>query len=111
MSFISRLTEVFSVGGKARSLYRRGMVKAKRHDHEGAIEDYSAVIDEPSSPADVKAMALYNRALAHVAAKHDSLAIRDLKLVLDAKGTPEDVRTEARRKLLRIDRRASHEGD
>ncbi len=45
----------------AMSLYKRGMAKAKKHDHEGAIANYSAAIDMSDAPPDVKAMALYVR--------------------------------------------------
>ena len=40
----------FSGGGKALSLYRRGMTRAKKHDHQGAIDDYTAMIAMPNAP-------------------------------------------------------------
>lgn len=91
---------------KARTLYKRGMAKAGKRDHAGAIDDYSAAIALADSQPDVKAMALYNRALVHSSAKNYEKAIDDLKVVLVMDELPNNVRTAAERKLERIIRRS-----
>ena len=100
------LTDRFSDRGQAMLLFRQGMAKAKAHDHQGAIDDYSAAIALPGLPPDVRAMALFNRALVHVAVKDDAKAIDDLKMVLAMKEASTQVRTESTRSLVRIGRRA-----
>ena len=89
---------------QALSSYRRGMARANKQDHAGAIDDYRATIDMPNGPPDVKAMALYNRAVVYAADRDDSKAIDDLNLVLAMAKAPADVRIEARRKLERMKR-------
>ncbi len=90
----------------AMSLYKRGMAKAKKHDHEGAIDDYSAAIDMSDAPLDVKAMALYNRALVHAATRDNTKAVNDLKTVLAMAAIPTNVKAAADEKLKRIERRS-----
>ena len=51
MNVFNWLTGHFSNRGKALSLYKRGMAKAKKHDHQGAIDDYTATIGMPHAPA------------------------------------------------------------
>ena len=109
MNILKWLKSLFNGRGKALLLYRRGMARAKKHDHQGAIDDYSALIDMPNTPPDVKAMALYNRALVYSADAVDegnSKAIKDLNMVLSTANAPADVKTEARRKLERMKRHA-----
>ena len=67
MAAMRWFTELLSRRGKSLSLYRAGMAKAKKRDFAGAIADYSAAIELPDVPADVKAMVFYNRALAYSA--------------------------------------------
>ncbi|MEX0818639.1 MAG: hypothetical protein WD070_03570 [Pirellulaceae bacterium] len=105
MNLFSWFTALFSQRGKALSLYRRGMRRAQQHDHQGAIEDYTATIDRPDAPADVKAMARFNRGLVHVAAGDLEHGIEDLNAVLVMPGASENVRTMARRKLVRMESR------
>jgi hypothetical protein len=95
----------FSNRGKALSLYRRGMAKAKKHDNQGAIHDYTKAIGMPHTPADVRAMALYNRALVHVAAGNDRKGVNDLDAVLAMDRAPLNVKTMARQKLARKESR------
>jgi hypothetical protein len=95
---------------KAMSLYKRGMKRARKHDHQGAIDDYTAAIVLPNAPADVKAMAQYNRALVHMAAKEELKAIDDLNGVIAMKEELTNVKTMARQKLMRIERRSSASG-
>jgi hypothetical protein len=109
MNFFHWLTDGFSDRGKAMALYKRGMAKAKQHDRQGAIDDYSAVA-AMRVPVEVRAMAIYNRALVHIAVKDDPKAIDDLNMVLGMKGMKEtlsNIKTEARRRLVRIDRRSN----
>jgi tetratricopeptide (TPR) repeat protein len=98
---------LFSSRGKALSLYRRGMARAKEQDHEGAIDDYTATIDMPHAPPDVKAMARYNRALVYAADEDNTKAINDLSMILAMAETPADIKAEARRKLERMKRHSS----
>ena len=106
MSILEWLTSRLSGRGKALSLYRRGMERAKRQDHAGAFDDYTATVSMPGVPPDVKAMALFNRALV-LAADGDNLrALDDLHMVLALAETPDEVRTEARRKLVRMERQS-----
>ena len=93
--------------GNAMLLYRRGMTRARKHDHQGAIEAYTAAIDLPAVLLDVKAMALYNRALVHIAAGDKRKGVGDLEAVLAIEEGPVNVRTMARQKLLRMEARAS----
>ena len=93
MNILGRLKDLFSGRGKALSLYRRGMERAKRNDHVGTIEDYTATINMPHVPADVKAMALFNRALMLSSDGDNPLALDDLRMVLAMPETPTDVRT------------------
>jgi hypothetical protein len=108
MKLFSWITGRFSQRHKAMWLYRRGMIKAKLHDHASAVADYTAVIEMASAPANVRAMALYNRSLVHSAIDNDSDAIGDLQKLLEMEGAAGRVLTEARRKLARI-RRSSQQ--
>ena len=88
------------------SLYKRGMARAKKHDHQGAIGDYTAAIEMPDTPADLKAMALYNRATVYAVVGEKSKATDDLNVVLAMPQELTDIKTEARRKLMRMERRS-----
>ena len=105
MNVIGWLTNCFSHRSKALSLYKRGMAKAKEHDHEGAIDDYTAAIDMHGIPSDVKAMALYNRGVVHAATGNNPKAIDDLNAVLAMAEPLENVKTAAKQKLVRMERR------
>ena len=107
MSILDWLKNRFSGRNKALSLYRRGMERAKRQDHAGAIDDYTATINMPQVPPDVKAMALFNRALILSADGDSTQALDDLNMVLTMAATPTEVRIEARRKVVRMERHAS----
>ena len=101
------LTSCFSDRRKALFLYKRGMAKAKRHDHQGAICDYTTMLGIPDSPADLMAMVLYNRALVYVAAGDATKAADDLDAVLAMNETMVNVKTMARQKLARMQSRSS----
>ena len=106
MNIFHWFTRYFSRHGKAMSLYRRGMAKAKSHDHEGALEDYTAMISMPGTPADLLAMVLYNRALVYVAAGDEKKGADDLDAVLAMNESSVSVKTMARQKLARMESRA-----
>ena len=107
MNVFDWLTSSFSNRGRALSLYKRGMAKAKKHDHQGAVEDYSTTIGMPDTPADLMAMLLYNRALVHVAAGNNRKGADDLEAVLAMNETLVNVKTMARQKLVRMESRSS----
>jgi hypothetical protein len=107
MNIFNWLKSLFTGRGKALLLYRRGMARAKKHDHQGAIDDYTATVDMPNAPTDVKAMALYNRALVYAAVEDNPKAIDDLNKVLATVEAPAEIKTEARRKLERMKRQSS----
>ena len=105
MSIVNWLIGCFSRRHKALALYRSGMAKAKKQNYAGAISDYSASLQSPGIPPDVKAMALYNRALAHSALEEDAKAADDLAVVLKMPGLPENIQTAANQRRERIRRR------
>jgi hypothetical protein len=109
MNILSWLQSSFSVRHKALKNYQRGMARAKRRDHEGALANYTAAIDLTNVPDDVKAMALYNRALVYVAAGDDSKGVDDLDSVLamDGEMMIVNVKTMARQKLDKMKSRNS----
>ena len=90
--------------------YRRGLLHARFKKHQAANAEYSAVIELESVPAELRAMALFNRALVSYAAGAELDAIRDLSEVLAMNDIAENVKTEARRKLVRMER-TSERGD
>ena len=91
-------------------LYRRGMIRAKKHDHRGAIDDYTATIESSDTPAEIKAMTLYNRALVYSALDERSKAIEDLQSVLSMAGASSQVKKEANRRLARVQLRSDRPG-
>lgn len=100
------LTSRFSSRGKALSLYRRGMAKAKKQDHQGAIDDYTTTLGIAETPADVKAMVLYNRALVLVAIGQYRQGADDLDAVLAMEEAPASVKTMARQKIAKRESQA-----
>ena len=82
------------------------MAKAKRHDHEGALDDYTTAISMPDTPSDVRAMALYKRALLHVANGDFTRGVDDLDKVLAMDEAPVNVKRRARQKLARREARS-----
>ena len=110
MNVLRWLTGRFSNRGKALSLYRRGMARSKKRDHQGAIGDYTMAIDMPDAPSDVTAMALYNRALVYAVAGDGSKATIDLNTVLGMIDALPKIKAEARRKLVRMQRGSNKVG-
>lgn len=111
MSLIRWVKSLLTHRGKALSLYRAGMAKAKNGDFKGAIEDYSAAIEAPDIPMDVKAMATYNRSLAYSALHEHEKAAEDLATMLDMPGLSEEIRTAAHQRRERLKKRSEREGD
>ncbi|HEY4312278.1 MAG TPA: hypothetical protein VGN12_22710 [Pirellulales bacterium] len=105
MSIIRWLKSLVSRRGKALSYYRAGMAKANQRNYAGAIADYSAAIQVPDVPADVKAMATYNRALAYSSIHNDVKAAEDLAAVLEMPGLSQSIKREAQERRERIRRR------
>lgn len=102
------LKSLFTGRSHALLLYRRGMTRARKHDHHGAIEDYTQAIDMPGAPWDVKAMALYNRALVHVSSADEQKGVEDLDAVLAMDKGPINVKTMARQKLIRMESKSGN---
>jgi hypothetical protein len=111
MSLKDWLKSLVSTRGKTLSLYRSGMVKANCRDYKGAIADYSAAIESPEIPPDVKAMAIYNRALAYSAIHQDDKAADDLAMVLATPDLPDNIRTAAQQRRERIRRRGEEDAN
>jgi hypothetical protein len=76
-----------------------------KHDQMGARDAYTAAINMPDAPADLRAMALYNRALLYAAANEISDAIQDLSEVLAMEASPHKVKSAARQTIDRMQRR------
>jgi tetratricopeptide (TPR) repeat protein len=105
MSLLESMSRLFTKGGKAATLQQRGMAKAKREDWSGAIDDYTAAIDFPQAPHEVKAMAYFNRALAYAHLGRHANAEEDLQALLATPGAPEHIRSAAKEKLARWGKR------
>ena len=104
MTFFDWFKNHFSQRKRAMAIYRRGIARANEHDNRGALDDYSAVIEMDAAPADIRAMALYNRSVVHGANRDDAQAVCDLEMLLEMPAASAAVKTEARRKLLRMQR-------
>ena len=102
MNIVEWLTGRFSRRGKAIALYKRGMAKARKKNHAGAIDDYTIAIDMPETPADVRAMTLYNRAIVYVTSGDPAKGVADLNAILAMSDMLINVKCMARQKLARI---------
>ena len=100
------LVNPLSSRGRALSLYRRGIARTKKHDQQGAIDDYTATIDMPNAPSDVKAMARYNRALVHMATGDYRKGVDDLDVVLAIDEAPSSIKRLAGRRLAKRESRS-----
>ncbi len=107
MSLISKLFGGFSPRGKAMAMYKSGMHKAGQRNLEGAISDYTKVIEMKSAPEDIVAMALHNRALAYSRSHDDDKAIEDLERVLEMPGATKQILDAVREKMHRMKRRVA----
>jgi len=92
---------------RAALCYRRGVIRARLGSHTDAIVDYTEVIDTQEINDELRAMALYNRALALHSMDRSLEAIEDLKRLQAMPGAAGRVKTEARRKLIRMERNAN----
>jgi hypothetical protein len=104
MNIFKWLTRPQSVRGAVLSLYKRGLARGKKQDQQGAMDAYTAVIDMPDAPADLRAMALYNRALLYASKKDFRSATGDLRAVLVLEFPLRDIKSAARRTLDRMQR-------
>jgi hypothetical protein len=102
MSFFSRLTNLFTRGGRDDNLLQQGMAHATAHRPEKAIAIYDSLVNSRSTSLTVRSRALFNRALAHSAMKNDQKAIADLEQVVNMPGVSENVQTAARNQLIRV---------
>lgn len=108
MNPLSKLFGGLTPRGRALAAYRRGMQKVKERDLEGAIVEYTMVVEMKDAPEDVIAMALLNRALAYSHAHDDNKAGVDLDRVLQMPAASQQVLHAAHEKLRRMERRVSH---
>ena len=99
MNILHWLTRHFSNRRRALSFYRRGRARARNHDRQGAIKDYTTTIAMRDTPDEVKAMALYYRALVHVAAGDEPQGVNDLNKILAMDEGLVNVKTMARQRL------------
>jgi hypothetical protein len=110
MDIFKWLSGLLSRRGRALWRYRCGIAKANQHDYRGAIREYTAAIEQPDCPIDVKGMATYNRALAYAAVDQNEKAADDLAAMLKMPELPENIKTQAYQRRERL-RRRSDGGD
>jgi len=107
MNVLEWLSSFFSRRSMASRLYNRGLAKAKKRDHQGAIADYSSTIGMRVLPPDVLAMVLYHRALGFFAIGDEGKGEDDLKAVLAMHESLVNVKTMARQKLASTESQAN----
>ncbi|MFW6169279.1 MAG: hypothetical protein ACODAD_02235 [Planctomycetota bacterium] len=108
MNLFLKLFGGLTARGRALAAYRRGMQKVGERDLEGAIVEYTIVVEMKDAPEDVVAMALLNRALAYSHAHQDDKAGVDLHRLLQMPAASTQVLHAAHEKLRRMQRRVSH---
>jgi hypothetical protein len=96
-----------SARSTALSLYKRGLKCTKKHDQHGAMEGFTAAIESPGAPDDLRAMALYNRAILFAALDKFSEAVDDLNAVLAMADPLREIKLAARRRLDRMQHQRS----
>jgi tetratricopeptide (TPR) repeat protein len=104
MGFFDRLLGGISVRAAALSHYKRGLAKGKKRDQYGAIDDYTAAINSPEVPIDIRAMALYNRGLLYASMKDSAKAAEDLRAVIEMEEPLSKIKSAARQTLDRLQR-------
>jgi hypothetical protein len=109
MNLFSWLVGGQSVRQVALSLYKQGLAQAKLHDFEGAMQSYTAAIEAPHAPEDVRAMALCNRALMFGNDGKTANAAADLNAVLAMAGSLRVIKAAARNRLVRLNRQHERE--
>lgn len=102
MSLIKWLFGGRSARSAALSLYKRGLKCTKKNDQRGAMENFTATVESPDAPEDLRAMALYNRALLFAALDKFSEAVDDLDAVLAMADSLREIKLAARRRLDRM---------
>jgi hypothetical protein len=102
MSLIKWLFGGRSARSAALSLYKRGLRCTKKQDQHGAMEGFTAAIESPGAPDDLRAMALYNRALLFAALDKVSEAVDDLNAILTMADPLREIKLAARRRLDRM---------
>ncbi|MEW4452028.1 hypothetical protein AB1L30_05020 [Bremerella sp. JC817] len=108
MSSLSWLTDWFTQRDRAHVLYKRGMVRAQKHDHQGAVVFYTAALDAPEITPELTAMVLYNRGLVYVASGMAEQGAADLNAVLTMNEAGANVKKAAQQKLAKIESRTRH---
>jgi len=111
MTFLDRLTNLFSRGGRDENRLRQGMEHAHEKRPAEAIAIYDALLSSKGTSASVRARALFNRALAYSSLKDDSKAIADLEEIVAIPGAPENVLSAARNQLVRVKNRVQRGHD
>jgi hypothetical protein len=66
------------------------------------MTNFTATVESPGAPDDLRAMALYNRALLFTAADNFSAAVDDLNAVLAMQDPLREIKLAARRRLDRM---------
>jgi tetratricopeptide (TPR) repeat protein len=107
MKFFDWLSGVFSRQANGLTLYKRGMVRAQVHDHQGAIDCYTQATDIPNTPSEVIAMVRYNRGLVYLAIGEMEKAGSDFNGVVSMDDVSVNVKTMAKSKLARIEQRVN----
>jgi hypothetical protein len=102
MSLVKWLFSGRSRRSIALSLYKRGLRCIKKHDQHGAMGGFTAAIESPGAPDDLRAMALYNRALLFAALDKFSEAVDDLNAILAMADPLREIKLAARRRLDRM---------
>lgn len=105
MNLFTRWLWPHSTRREAMSLYKRGLARSQKNDVFGATAAYTAAIELPDSPDDVKAMALYNRALLLAGGGYLAQALADLAAIMELPMSPSSVKVAARRRLERLQHR------
>jgi len=78
-----------------RALVNRGVAKGQAEDTEGALADFTAVVDMADAPADSKAKALVNRGSAKGQAGDTEGELADYTAVVDMADAPADQKAQA----------------
>lgn len=105
MNPIQWIKSYFDKDDPATMYYKRGMRKAQKHEHAGAIEDYTNALKAEDIVPEMKAMILYNRGLVLVASGKGREGAEDLNAVIEMDAAAENVKRAAHRKLARIQSR------
>src|SRR5262245_26861195 len=105
MSIFSRLTGMFTRGGRDEEQLRQAMEHAKADRPQQAMKIYNSLVDSTKTDREIRAKALFNRALAHSSLKDDERALEDLSRVLALPNVPDSVQIAARSHLARVRKR------